>query len=86
MLTSVNLLTDMAARVCICATHRLVGCERDSADLLGDELKLGVVPLPLPLVALQAGDQVRTETFTIKQEWYQIILLASAQPGKPEAF
>ena len=40
-------------------THRLCAGEGNVPDLLGDELQLRVVPLPLPLLPLQARDHLR---------------------------
>ena len=46
---------------CVC-THRLGAAgQGDVPDLLADELQLGVVPLPLPLLGLQTRDQVSPE-------------------------
>lgn len=42
-------------------THRLGAGQGDVPDLLADELQLGVVPLPLPLLRLQTRDQIRPE-------------------------
>lgn len=47
-------------------THRLGAGQGDVPDLLADELQLGVVPLPLPLLCLQTRDQVRPEERWIK--------------------
>ena len=52
-----NLVSSPQSR--LWCTHRLCAGEGDVPDLLRDELQLGVVPLPLPLLPLQARDHLR---------------------------